>query len=381
MRSMVCIPPQCTRDALRRVAFVFAFCVAPFAQAGNAASADVSPKAVESAVRHAPAPSVRQMLETATSTNIADDASQSNLRRQLDFATRARAPRVLAAPQPAATVSLIAITSSGDEIFPDGFDRPCRALGISCGTGSDCCSTTCSANTCINASGTIGCHADSDLCSAASDCCSGQCNLTGASGGICEPLSNFGVTSCAVEGEPCSASSDCCSQLCASVPGGGMACQYLSGCQVRAELCTVDAACCGGTAGGNVHCSVIAGTNPAEGLCSNPTGCKPDGEVCGGTLGTDCCGGIGTSGLCRPDQAGVNRCSTTPTSCMPAGQVCGDSADCCNSAPCVPDAGGTLRCAATSCMPSTAACTTNADCCSALRCSIAPGALGGTCVN
>ena len=225
MRSMVCVPPLCTRDVLRCVAFVFAFCVAAFAQAGNAASADVSPKAVESTVRRAPAPSVRQMLAAATNTNIADDASQSNVRRLLDSATGARAPRVLAAPQPAATVSLTANTSSGDEIFADGFDRPCRALGNSCGAASDCCSTTCSANTCINASGTTGCRADSDICSAASDCCSGTCNLTDASGGICEPLSNFVTTTCAVDGEPCSASSACCSQLCASVPGGGMACR------------------------------------------------------------------------------------------------------------------------------------------------------------
>jgi hypothetical protein len=202
---MACVPPQCARDALRRVAFVFAFCVAPFAQAGSAASADVNTKAVESAVRHAPAPGVRQMLESATNTN--DDASHSNLRRLLDGATGARAPRVLAALQPSATGPLIANTSSNDEILADGFDRPCRALGNSCGSASDCCSTTCSANTCINASGTIGCHADSDICSAASDCCSGTCNLTGARGGICEPLSDFVATSCAVDGEPCSASS------------------------------------------------------------------------------------------------------------------------------------------------------------------------------
>lgn len=377
MRSMVCVPPQCMRDALRRMVFVFAFCVAPFTQAGNAASADVSPKAVESAVRHAPAPSVRQMLETATNTN---DASQSNLRRLLDSATGTRAPRVLAALQPAATVSLIANTSSTDEIFAGGFDRPCRALGNSCGSASDCCSTTCNANTCINASGTIGCRADSDLCSAASDCCSGQCDLTGASGGSCVPLSDFGVGSCTVDGEPCSSSSSCCSQLCASVPGGGMACQSPSGCQGRGELCTLDAACCGGTGGGTVHCSIIAGTNPAEGLCSNPVGCKPDGEVCGGTAGNDCCGSPGNSGVCTPDLAGVNRCSTG-AACSPAGQVCASSTDCCNAAPCVPDVGGILRCAASACVPSAAACTTNADCCSGLQCSIAPGALGGTCVN
>jgi len=380
MRSMVCVPAQRTRDALRRVAFIFAFCVAPFAQAGNnAAPDDVSAKAVDSAVRQAPAPSMRQMLKAATNSTAADDASQGNLRRLLDSATRANAPRVFAALQPAATVSLIASTSSGDQIFADGFDRPCGALGNSCGSASDCCSMTCSANTCINASGSIGCHADSDICSAASDCCSGQCDLTGASGGICKPLSDIVATSCAVEGEPCSASGACCSQLCASVPGGGMACQAPSGCNVTHDLCSVDAACCGGT-GGSVHCSTIGGTNPAEGLCSNPTGCKPNGSLCGGASGKDCCSGNADNvNSCGPDLVGVNRCHSLV--CVASGQACASSADCCNDLPCVPNSSGTLVCAATSCMPAAAACTTNADCCGGLQCSIAPGALGGTCVN
>ena len=381
---MACVLPQHTRDALRRVVFVLAFCVAPFTQAGNAASADVSSNAVESAVRHAPAPGVRQMLETATNTNIAD-ASQSNLRRQLDSATGARAPRVLAALQPAATVSLIANTSSGDEIFGDGFDRPCRALGNSCGSASDCCSMTCGANTCINASGTIGCRADSDICSAASDCCSGTCNLTGAGGGICEPLSDFVTTTCAVDGEPCSASSACCSQVCASVPGGGMACGAPSGCNPVHDLCTTDAACCGstgsyGAGGAPVVCAITAGMS--AGLCKPPTGCKPNGSLCNVNAGTDCCSGNSqVEDTCGPDLTGVFRCRSL--SCSNSGQACASSADCCNDLPCVPNASGTppLVCAATACVPSSAACTTDADCCSGLQCSIAPGALGGTCVN
>ena len=375
MRGMDCVPPQCMRDPLRRWAFVVAVLVAPFAQAGNTAVAEVGPKAVESAVRHAP--SVRQMLAAATNTNLAGDPSQGNLRRLLDSATGARARGVLGAPQPAATVPLIANTNAGDDIFTDGFDRPCLALGNNtCTSSSDCCSMTCSQNTCINASGSTGCHADLDTCSAASDCCSGQCDLT-ASGGSCVPLSAFVATSCAVDGEPCSASSACCSQLCASVPGGGMACQSPSGCNVRNELCTADATCCGGT-GGSVFCTAIAGTNPVEGLCSGPFGCKPNGSLCGGASGTDCCSGNANSvNSCGPDLAGVNRCHSLD--CVASGQTCASSADCCNAAPCVPDAGSTLRCAATSCMPSTAACTTDADCCSGLQCSIAPGALGGTC--
>lgn len=377
MRVMGRVPLRYVRDALRRTAFVLAFCVAAFTQTSIAASGGDTPKALDVAIQHTPAQSVRQMLETATNTSIADDVSQSRLRRLLDSATGASAQRVLGAPQAAATVSLLANTSSSDEIFVDGFDRPCGALGKSCGSGGECCSMTCSANTCINASGTLGCHADADICSAASDCCSGQCNLTGASGGICEPLSDFVATTCAVDGEPCSASSACCSQLCASVPGGGMACQASSGCNVAHDLCTVDAACCGG--GSNVFCTTIGGTNPAEGLCSNPLGCKPDGEVCGGALGTDCCGVPGSSGSCVPDLTGVSRCISDSTTCVSAGQTCASSADCCNAVPCVPDAGGTLRCAATSCIPSAAACTTNADCCSGLQCAIAPGALGGTC--
>ena len=378
MRGMGCVPLRYTRDALHGIALLFAFCVVLSAQAGIAATADDSPRAVESAVRHTSVPSVRQMLETATNTGAADNASQSKLRRLLDSATGARAPKMLAAPQPAAPVSLIANTSSNDEIFADGFDRPCRALGNSCGSAGDCCSMACSGNACVNASGTIGCHADSDICSAASDCCSGQCNLTGASGGICEPLSDFVATSCAVEGEPCSADGACCSQLCAGVPGGGMACQAPSGCNVAHDLCTADATCCGG--GGNVLCSTIAGTNPAEGLCSNPTGCKPNGSLCNAAAGTDCCGGNASNvNSCGPDLTGVNRCHALL--CVASGQACASSADCCGNLPCVPNSSGTppLVCAATSCMPSAAACTTDADCCSGLQCAIAPGALGGTC--
>lgn len=377
MRGVVRVPSRCARDALRRLAFVFAFCAISFAPAGSATSADGNTNMAETTVRHAPAPSLRQMLDTGTDTHVADDASRSNLRRLLDSATRA------GAPQSAATVRLTASASSGDEVFGDGFDRPCRALGASCGSGGDCCSMTCGGNTCINASGTFGCHADSDICSAASDCCSGQCNLTGASGGICEPLSDFVVTSCAVDGEPCSASSACCSQLCASVPGGGMACQSPSGCNVTHDLCTTDTACCGsfgsyGASSSPVTCVVTPGMS--AGLCKTPSGCKPNGSLCGGTSGTDCCSGNAQNvDTCGPDLVGVNRCHSL--TCGASGQACASSADCCTNAPCVPSASGTppLVCAATACEPSTAACTTDADCCSGLRCAIAPGAFGGTC--
>lgn len=380
MRSKVGVPPRRMRDGLRHVIFVFALCVAPFTQAGSAAAADGDPQAVESAIRRTPAPSVRQMLGMATNSNIAD-LSQTNLHRQLDSATGARVPRGLAALQTAVD-SPTANTSSSDEIFPDGFDRLCRALGNSCGSAGDCCSATCSGNTCINASGTLGCRADSDLCSAASDCCSGHCDL-GASGGSCVPLSDFGVGVCAVDGEPCSASDACCSHVCASVPGGGMACQAPSGCNVTHDLCTTNAACCGsagsyGAGATAVNCSITAGMN--AGLCSNPSGCKPNGSLCGGTSGSDCCSGNPNNvDSCGPDLIGVNRCRSP--ACISSGQACASSADCCNSVPCVPDAGGTLSCAVASCMPSTAACTTNADCCSGLQCAIAPGALGGTCMN
>ncbi len=242
----------------------------------------------------------------------------------------------------------------------------CQTLGNHCTSPSDCCSLTCSSSICINASGPLGCHADSDTCTTGSDCCTGQCT-----GGTCASLASLGAGTCTIDGEPCSSSDSCCSKNCAATPGGGNACQADSGCHVRSNLCTSDAACCGaagsgGAGAGNVVCTVLIGSNPPVGTCSNPVGCNSEGDVCGGLGGrTDCCGCMPpSSNCCRADSSGGSRCyggstascpngyeANTPGCCIAAGNVCTFSDECCGGTPCVPDRhwcaalrGGSKRC-------------------------------------
>jgi hypothetical protein len=129
--------------------------------------------------------------------------------------------------------------------------------------------------------------------------------------------------------------------------------------------------------------------------------CDPEGNVCGGDPNADggsvnarqdCCNCANPKfKCCKPDSNGVHRCFGTPATgdcptgytgvapcCIAAGAECKFSSECCDTAPCVPDSAGVLRCGS-ACVPSGGTCTTNGDCCQGLTCNIPPGSNTGTC--
>jgi hypothetical protein len=168
-----------------------------------------------------------------------------------------------------------------------------------------------------------------------------------------------------------------------------LVCQPASGCHLVGDLCTKDSECCGSVAfpapdggaqsqGGYATCGNMDG---GVGVCQNPTGCKPNGDVC--RLATnscnsscDCCSGNCHADTCRQDNLGIPRCSVSQ--CVAANGACATSADCCGpdggiGNPCVPGANGALTCFPSECVPSCGSCTTSADCCPGSLC------LGGVC--
>jgi hypothetical protein len=174
-------------------------------------------------------------------------------------------------------------------------------------------------------------------------------------------------------------------------------CQPAEGCHIDGDLCRKDSDCCGakgsGVPGdGNVVCEIQAGQT--IGICRNPTGCNPEGNVCHfknyvcdiSSARNDCCGALGSASDCALDAVGVPRCHTIGQ-CRNAGEACAYSGDCCNGAPCVPDANGALHCGvpgatgpdAGVCVPVSGPCTTNADCCGGYTCIVPLGSTQGTC--
>jgi hypothetical protein len=122
---------------------------------------------------------------------------------------------------------------------------------------------------------------------------------------------------------------------------------------------------------------VISAPNTV-GVCRNPQGCKPAGDVCklkttSCNASCDCCpspgGNCENHDTCHQDNQGVPRCSGAQ--CLDAGSSCASSADCCNGQPCVPnpsDAGPPYLCYASQCVPKCGLCTTSADCCPGESC-------------
>lgn len=141
---------------------------------------------------------------------------------------------------------------------------------------------------------------------------------------------------------------------------------------------------------GNVVCDIMAGAT--VGICRNPMGCNPEGDVCHyknyacsiSSSRNDCCGAPGNSGACQLDPVGVPRCHTI-TACMNPTETCAYTGDCCNGNPCVPGPNNTLVCAANApdggvaCIPTTGACTVDADCCTGNHCTVPIGSTRGTC--
>jgi hypothetical protein len=165
-------------------------------------------------------------------------------------------------------------------------------------------------------------------------------------------------------------------------------CQPAEGCHINGDICTKDTDCCGapgsGVPGdGNVHCVIATGLT--VGICRNPTGCNPEGDVCHymnyacsiSSARNDCCGAPGNSGACQLDKLGVPRCHAIGA-CVNQGGSCAFDADCCNGGHCVPGADGHLVCQ-TMCSQSLGACTVDADCCSGLHCYVPQGSIDGTC--
>jgi hypothetical protein len=158
-------------------------------------------------------------------------------------------------------------------------------------------------------------------------------------------------------------------------------------------LCRTDNDCCGATGtglpgDGNVRCEIEAGAT--IGVCRNPTGCNPQGNVCHykdyacsvSSSRNDCCAAPGNSGVCQLDRLGVPRCNGLGDSCRDAGDTCASSDDCCNDLPCVADSDGVLRCATKTddgCVAAGGTCTISGDCCRGSMCVTELGSTRGTC--
>ena len=279
----------------------------------------------------------------------------------------------------------------------------CKTLNNACAADAECCSGLCSGGKCQVSSfcGQVG-----DICDQGTDCCGGICNLAGDAGlghGTCGPPPSGSANCTLTDGMLCAGvgvtddagtptcGGACCSRLCAPYgPTGVLVCQPASGCHVVGDLCTKDGDCCGsaglpGGSGNPVTCDI---TPPAlVGVCRNPQGCKPDGNVC--KLSTmscnascDCCSGnCNTKDTCKLDSVGVPRCAAE--ACVGPGEACATSANCCNNLPCVPNPadGGTppFICYQSGCVPACGPCAIDADCCVGSSCVVPIGSTKGTC--
>jgi hypothetical protein len=282
----------------------------------------------------------------------------------------------------------------------------CKTVGNRCASGAECCSQLCSNGTCQASS---FCGQAGDACSSGSNCCTGTCAIpAGAALGTCGANPPSGPANCGVvDGQLCGGTAPdggvvrndaglpacggpCCSRACAPWgPTGALVCQPASGCHVVGDLCTADSDCCGsaglpGGSGKPVTCVVTA---PGMlGICRNPMGCKPDGDVCklkamSCSSSCDCCSGnCETEDTCKQDNMGVPRCAAAQ--CVAAGGSCASSANCCGGVPCVPNpvAGGApYVCSGSACIAVCGECTDNADCCAGTSCVGAAGGTHGVC--
>ena len=279
----------------------------------------------------------------------------------------------------------------------------CHTAGNPCTDNTQCCSSLCEAGTCKL--GASFCIQTGDVCSDSGTCCSGDCQKGSGTLGTCAaPPSGATYCSDGVDGTVCGACNGCCSRLCAPyAPTGVRICQPASGCRVNGDLCRQDSDCCGATGtglpgDGNVVCQIDSGK--ALGICRNPRGCNPQGNVCHfknyvcdiSSARNDCCAGVGNSGVCQIDMLGVPRCNGLGTTCRQGNETCSSAMDCCNQMPCVPDGAGLLHCYSppistfdggvpSSCVPAGGPCSINGDCCVGSTCIQAVGSTQGICGN
>jgi hypothetical protein len=286
-----------------------------------------------------------------------------------------------------------------EPIVPGG----CLTLGNTCTDSSECCSLNCQGGVCARA---FTCGSLGDICYVALDCCTAVCNIPdGLTAGTCGIINSTGAGGCMVAGQACTDGTNCCSRVCAPTALGGQVCQVTSGCRLEGEMCRQDSDCCGAPGSGlpgdgNSSCVLDPATNPAVGRCRNPTGCDPNGNVCGldANARHDCCAcDRHKIDCCKRDLNGVPRCVGADEACpdgytgerpccVEPGAQCSFSLECCDHVPCVPDALGVLRCLNAGsndggpvCIETGGVCTATSDCCAGLMCIIPPGALAGTC--
>jgi hypothetical protein len=168
------------------------------------------------------------------------------------------------------------------------------------------------------------------------------------------------------------------------------------------DYCDGTASCCGGSpdsvnvGGYGVECAPKQVGAPVT--CSGGQSCNPPGNICGGSgivnAPQDCCAAWYNNKnqlvygqdkhVCKADSTGIMRCfggletptcttgwnGTDPLCCIKSGDVCQFRDQCCDGQPCVPDAGGVLRCGgSTTCASFGSYCNVDTDCCSTdLKC-------------
>jgi len=254
----------------------------------------------------------------------------------------------------------------------------CASIGESCVLGSDCCSSTCDAQSGLCSSGGL-CLAAGEICSEAVDgCCSGSCQeasdgvLRCSFEGYCQPqgerCSEAGeccsglctdsrcatmAGECLPTGEICAGAGDCCSEVCTDNGLGFLVCGAVSGCSPAGELCTADSQCCSDANEVESACAVADGAD--FGLCSASDECGGPGEMCGFSQ-LECCGGVAN---CQEVSTGVWRCVAVEE-CRLAGVGCERGEECC-SGYCSDD-----LCQDAVCLPAQASCSFGEQCCSGI---------------
>jgi hypothetical protein len=306
------------------------------------------------------------------------------------------------------------------QLGSDGTKYACTTSGEACGSAVECCSRNCQGGTCVPAS---YCSAPGDICLRPEDCCSGLCTADGGSPGRCDAPDG----GCTQDGVPCTNDSNCCTRKCVDLGSGTKVCQPAGGCRMTGSYCDSTDACCGGTneqspgtqeSTYGVFCDgpSASGTAPEfdsssknDRTCSNGQSCNPPGNICGAfgdNASQNCCvpGNFNGSGkiVCKLDTNDIPRCFgsppgggtgtpcptgydwSNPECCRPIGEVCQIREQCCDLAPCVPDAEGVLRCtqAAAVCNPRGAECGAGIEtpCCAGTTCQSA-GDLGYFCTD
>lgn len=289
-------------------------------------------------------------------------------------------------------------------------NNTCKTLGNSCMQSGDCCSKLCKGGICSPSS---FCGQSGDVCATGADCCTGICNKPmNQQLGTCNADPPGGPANCGqVDGVLCgtpdggfqlndaglpACGGACCSRNCSPYgPTSMLICQPASGCHVVGDLCQQDKDCCGsnglpGGSGKPVVCDKSGGY--PIGICRNPMGCKPNGDICrlktmSCNASCDCCiGNCQNADTCHQDILGVPRCSYPCDGGAPQpNQACATSADCCGY-PCVPNPNYTpdsgvspLTCSPQKCQSCGQKCTVTADCCPGTGCIIQNGSTSGTC--